>query len=123
MPDGGFAVPHAEQTATNSAPHSAQNLFVAGLSCEQRGQRMGTRIYRPHVVDARDARMGDMTDPRPKPAIQPYDFANGMRVGGVSGALIGGGVFALTGWPWFVVLGAIGGAVGGYLWYRREAGR
>lgn len=62
-----------------------------------------------------------MTDPRLPPGHQPYDFANALRVGGISGALVGGGIFAFTGWPIFVVLGAVGGALAGYIWHRRES--
>ena len=64
-----------------------------------------------------------MSERKLRPGQQPYDYANGIRAGGISGALIGGGIFAFTGWPWFVVVGAVVGAVGGYLWYRRERAR
>jgi uncharacterized membrane protein len=60
-----------------------------------------------------------MTARKLPPGHQPYDFANGMRVGGIAGALVGGGVFALTGWWLLIVIGAVVGAVGGWLWLRR----
>lgn len=63
---------------------------------------------------------GDMSDRRLPPGHQPYDFANGIRVGGIAGALIGGGVFALTGWPLAILIGAVLGGVVGFLWQRRE---
>lgn len=61
-----------------------------------------------------------MSQRKLRPGQQPYDYANGLRVGGISGALIGGGLFVLLGWPWLIVAGAVAGAIGGYLWYRRE---
>lgn len=65
--------------------------------------------------------MALMSERKLPPGHQPYDFASGIRVGGIAGALIGGGVFALTGWPIMIVIGAIGGGIGGYVWQRRES--
>lgn len=57
------------------------------------------------------------------PGRQPYDVYNGMRVGGLSGLLIGGGLSIVTGWFWLILVGGLGGAIAGYLWERREFGR
>lgn len=57
------------------------------------------------------------------PGEQPYDFANGIRVGGIAGALVGGGVGMFTGWPAWVLVGAVVGGIGGYAYQRRDAGR
>lgn len=59
----------------------------------------------------------------PKPGRMPYDPFNGMRVGGLAGALIGGGLFVLTGFAWLILVWAIAGGVLGYLWEKRQIER
>ncbi len=53
--------------------------------------------------------------PRLPPGRPPWDPINGLRVGGVAGAMLGGGATALTGLAsaWLIVVGAvIGGGIG-----------
>ena len=64
-----------------------------------------------------------MTEHRPRPGRMPYDTIIGMRVGGVSGALVGGGLFVLTGFAWLIVLGAVAGGLVGYFWEKRAIER
>ena len=61
-----------------------------------------------------------MSDNSLRPGHQPYDRLNGIRVGGLAGALLGGLATWLfgVGFVWLVVaLAAVGGAFG-YLWER-----
>ena len=57
------------------------------------------------------------------PGRQPYDALVGLRVGGITGAILGGGLTALLGaaFVWLILAGAVLGAIGGYLWERRAA--
>lgn len=51
---------------------------------------------------------------------KPIDPIVGMRVGGLSGVLIGTGLFLLTGFAWLILAGAILGGIVGYFWERRQ---
>jgi hypothetical protein len=64
----------------------------------------------------------DGSEHRLPPGRQPYDALNGLRVGGLAGALLGAGVTALTtiGLVWLVPVGAVAGATAGYLYERRR---
>jgi len=63
-----------------------------------------------------------MEDQRLPPGRQPYDALNGLRVGGLAGAVLGAVITALTtvGLVWLVPAGAVAGAVAGYLYERRR---
>lgn len=59
--------------------------------------------------------MDDSSPDRLPPGRQPYDPANGLRVGAFVGGLVGGGLTALLGTDqaWLVLAGAVlGGALG-----------
>ncbi len=59
-----------------------------------------------------------MTDHRGSklpPGRQPYDPLNGLRVGALAGALLGAVVAAVTGAGWLILVGAIVGAIAGYV--------
>lgn len=72
------------------------------------------------------------SDPRSlPPGRQPYDPLNGLRVGALSGGLLGGIATAATsgGYIWLVLVGAVVGGAAGY-WFEsrrlrreRETGR
>lgn len=53
---------------------------------------------------------------------QPYDGANGARVGGLVGALLGilPAVLLGEGWTWLIIVTAVIGTVAGFLWERRR---
>ena len=59
------------------------------------------------------------------PGRQWYDPLNGIRVGGLAGAIVGGVVTALLGigYVWLVVAGAVAGGAAGFLWERRSLRR
>jgi uncharacterized protein YcfJ len=62
------------------------------------------------------------SDPRPLPSgRQPYDPLNGLRVGALSGGLMGAVATATTsaGYAWLVLVGAVAGGATGY-WYERR---
>lgn len=63
-----------------------------------------------------------MSEQRFPPGRQPYDALNGLRVGGLAGAVLGAVVTAFTtvGLVWLVPVGAVAGAVAGYLYERRR---
>lgn len=55
----------------------------------------------------------------------PFETANGLRIGGFVGALVGAGLTALVGpsAAWLVLAGAVLGATVGYLVQRRRLRR
>ena len=57
-----------------------------------------------------------MARDRLPPGRQPYDSLNGLRVGGLAGALLGGVVALVLGSPWLILGGAIVGAASGYFY-------
>lgn len=60
-------------------------------------------------------------DARIPPDRQPWDPANGLRVGALVGGLLGAGVVWLTGTVWWLVVGAAaGGAIG---WWTERSKR
>ena len=69
--------------------------------------------------------MGPSRSRRYPPGGQPYDAANGLRVGVLAGGLAGAGVTALfgTGAVWAVFAGAAIGGVVGYVSERRRLRR
>jgi hypothetical protein len=66
----------------------------------------------------------DGGEQRLPPGHQPYDALNGLRVGGLAGALLGAVVTAVTtvGLVWLVPVGAVAGAAAGYLYQRGRTG-
>ena len=66
--------------------------------------------------------MDESEDYRLPPGRQPYDVLNGLRIGALSGGIVGAIVMALTSLDtlWVLLVGAaIGGAIG-YLYERRR---
>lgn len=51
---------------------------------------------------------------------QPYDPLVGLRVGAFTGGALGAVIAALTRVGWFILIGAIVGAIVGYLWERSK---
>ena len=64
--------------------------------------------------------MSGNTPSRLPPGKQPYDALNGLRVGAFAGLVLGATVAALTRIAWFLLIGAIAGAIVGYVWERRR---
>lgn len=66
-----------------------------------------------------DRHVKDRKEPSHPPGHQPYDALNGMRVGAITGGVLGAAVAAVTHIPWFVLLGGVIGGVIGFVYARR----
>lgn len=64
--------------------------------------------------------MSGNTPSRLPPGRQPYDALMGLRVGAFAGLAVGAGAAAVTRIAWFLLVGAIAGAVIGYVWERHR---